>query len=344
MAIIGALVLVACPAGTSAETAERLTLIALDDSGAPAGSSAHMTFSRELAARSAGRLEVEIQPASVAGERSGNPSRSIKHAVAAGKFALGEVLLSALVRESSLFAFADIPFLAFGFEEADHLMQLARPAIEARLAEDGLMLAYLVPEAPLGLYAANEIETVEQLRGLRSDGAGVHARVAELTGAVSLPEATPPGVRGELHWASVADAAGVASRLAALPRKATGGLQMPVFYDLHHARGMRAVVMGRARFERLTAAERAAVDAARRVAETFAGHEAVAAHTAALAGAGLAALAVRQPSPALVEGLRIIGLQMSREWATGAGADGLAILAAWLAARGNASGGADQPR
>ncbi len=82
------------------------------------------------------------------------------------------------------------------------LYKASKPAIEKKLAAQGLMLLFAVPWAPQGIYAKKDLNTIEDMKGLkwRSYNVGT-AQIGELVGAQSvtiqaaeLPQALATGV------------------------------------------------------------------------------------------------------------------------------------------------------
>ncbi len=95
-----------------------------------------------------------------------------------------------------------MPFLATSFPDAKKLYTASKAAIEKKLAAQGIKLLFMVPWAPQGIYAKKDINTVEDMKGLkwRSYNVGT-ARIGELLGAQSvtiqaaeLPQALATGV------------------------------------------------------------------------------------------------------------------------------------------------------
>ena len=95
-----------------------------------------------------------------------------------------------------------VPFLATSFDQAKKLYAAQKPALEKKLAGQGLMLLYTVAWPPQGIFAKKDINSVEDMKGLkwRSYNVGT-ARIAEIVGAqpvtvqaAELPQALATGV------------------------------------------------------------------------------------------------------------------------------------------------------
>ena len=82
------------------------------------------------------------------------------------------------------------------------LWKASKPAIEKKLAAQGIMVLFAVPWAPQGIYAKKEINTIEDMKGLKWRAYNVGtARIGELVGAqavtiqaAELPQALATGV------------------------------------------------------------------------------------------------------------------------------------------------------
>ncbi len=111
----------------------------------------------------------------------------IKRAVQTGQAPIGERLLSAHQNENALFGFDSIPFLATSYEASDKLWEAAKPTLEEVLDEQNLVLLYAVPWPPQGIYAKKELESADDLAGVKFRSYNIAtARMAELMGAVPV--------------------------------------------------------------------------------------------------------------------------------------------------------------
>jgi TRAP-type C4-dicarboxylate transport system substrate-binding protein len=122
--------------------------------------------------------------------------------VQTGQAQVGEVLISIHENEDPLYGLDVVPFLATSYEQAKKLYEAQRPAFEKKLGAQGLMLLFAVPWGPQGIYAKKDLNTVDDMKGMRwrAYNAGT-ARIAELTGmqsvtiqAAELPQALATGV------------------------------------------------------------------------------------------------------------------------------------------------------
>jgi TRAP-type C4-dicarboxylate transport system substrate-binding protein len=108
-----------------------------------------MQFADEVRAATDGGLDITVHSAnSLFGHAE------IKDSVRRGLAPIGEILLSRLANEDPVFEVDSIPFLAASYEEAEALWAASRPAVEARLADQGLTLLFAVPWPGQSLFCA----------------------------------------------------------------------------------------------------------------------------------------------------------------------------------------------
>jgi TRAP-type C4-dicarboxylate transport system substrate-binding protein len=136
-------------------------------------------FAEDVAQRTGGQLQVRVHPGgslAKAGE--------IRAAVAEGRIAMGEVFGPSLGALHPVFALDALPFLATNYESARRLWNMVRPLAEKRAGSQGLSVLMSVPWPPQGLFAAREIRTVGDFKGLamRENSPPVK-RLAEILGA-----------------------------------------------------------------------------------------------------------------------------------------------------------------
>ena len=156
-----------------------------------------MDFAKDVSDATGGKLQVTVHAAA-----SLFKAPEIKRAVQTGQAQMGEVLLSIHENEDPLYGIDIVPFLATSYGQSRKLWKVTRPAIEKRLAAQGMMVLMGVPWGPQGIYAKKDINALEDMRGLkwRSYNVGT-AKIGELVGAQSvtvqaaeLPQALATGV------------------------------------------------------------------------------------------------------------------------------------------------------
>ncbi|ERL51920.1 TRAP transporter substrate-binding protein [Halomonas huangheensis] len=113
----------------------------------------------------------------------------IKPSVRRATVEAGEVFLSILSNESTVFELDTLPGLAGSYDEAWQLWQASKPAIEQLFADQGLMPLYAVPWPSQGIYTDFELNDPSQFKGLRMRAPNINTqRLAENLG--SLPTET----------------------------------------------------------------------------------------------------------------------------------------------------------
>jgi TRAP-type transport system periplasmic protein len=253
----------------------------------------------------------------------------IKRAVRSGIAPIGEVLISLAANEDPIFGLDSIPFLATSYDEARKLYEAQRPALEEKLAEEGLMLLYSVPWPPQGIYATREIASVEDLEGLRfrtyNPGTG---RIAALSGAtpvqVEVPDLPTAFSTGRVEATITSPATGVDSKFWDF---------LSYYHDTQAWLPRNMVFVNKAAFEALDEDVQQAVLEAAAAAEErgwAASEEVTVTATRQLGENGINVIV---PSEALSAGFQEIGAQIAQEWAEEAGERGAAVLEAFEALR-----------
>ncbi|CAN5668688.1 TRAP transporter substrate-binding protein [soil metagenome] len=108
----------------------------------------------------------------------------IKRAVQGGQAQMGEILMANFQNEWQIFGVDGLPFLADSYDESAKLYKAQKPALEKKLAEQGMMLLYAVPWPPQGIYVKKPIASAADLKGVKWRAYSPStARIAELVGA-----------------------------------------------------------------------------------------------------------------------------------------------------------------
>ncbi|MEQ1616478.1 MAG: TRAP transporter substrate-binding protein, partial [Hyphomicrobiaceae bacterium] len=245
--------------------------------------------------------------------------------VATGQAQIGEVLASIHENEDPMFGIDTVPFLVTSFEAAAKLDKASRPAIEKKLASQGLMLLMVVPWGPQGFYFKQEINKVEDMKGIkfRSYNAGT-ARIAELAGmqsvtiqAAELPQALATGV------------------VTSFISSGSTGYDSKVWESLTHWYDTQAWIprnltfVNKAAFDALPKDQQEALVKTAKVAEARGwklAQEKAVWYVTELKAKGLKVL---PPSPELSVGLKKFGEDLTAGWIKKAGADGQAVIDAY---------------
>jgi TRAP-type C4-dicarboxylate transport system substrate-binding protein len=277
-------------------------------------------FAKDVAEASGGKLQITVHPGA-----SLYSAPEIKRVVQIGQAKVGEVLISFHENEDPMFGIDVVPFLATSFEGARKLWTASKPAIETKLAAQGLKILFAVPWPPQGIYAKKQIDTLADMKGLfwRAYNAGT-TRIAEIVGAhpvtvqaADLPRALSTGLINAFMTSS---ATGYDSK---------AWETMAYFYDAQAWIPKNITFVNAAAFEQLDKPTQAALLNAAATAETRGwamSQQRNRWYTEQLAKNGLK---VVQPGDALGSGLRQVGEQLTAEWLRKAGDEGWAVIEAY---------------
>jgi len=277
-------------------------------------------FAKDISDATGGKLVVTIH-----GGASLFKGPEIKRAVATGQAQMGEVLISILENENPIYGIDVVPFLATSFPEEMKLWKASRPAIEKHLAAQGIMVLFGVPWGPQGIYSKKEINTIEDMKGLKWRAYNVGtARIGEMVGAqavtvqaAELPQALATGVVNSFMSSG---ATGYDSKVWET---------LTYFYDTRAWIPKNVTFMNKAAFDALDKPTQEAVLKAAKVAEergwkmwenkTEWYHEEIAKK----------GMKVLKPSKALEDGFKKIGEQLTADWLKKAGAEGQQVVDAY---------------
>ena len=277
-------------------------------------------FAKDVAAATNNKLQITVHPAA-----SLFKAPEIKRAVQTGQAQIGEVLISLHENEDPIFGVDVIPFLATSYPEAKKLWEASKPLIAKKLDAQGLMLLFAVPWAPQGIYAKKDINTVEDMKGLKWRAYNVGtARIGELVGAqvvtvqaADLPQALATGVVNAF----------ITSAATGYDSKAWESVDH--FYDTQAWIPKNVTFVNKAAFAALDKATQEAVLKAAAAAETRGWKMWQEKSGWYLAQLKSHNMKVQPPSPQLKAGLKKIGDQLTADWLKKAGKDGEAVIAAY---------------
>ncbi|HEX7641939.1 MAG TPA: TRAP transporter substrate-binding protein [Burkholderiaceae bacterium] len=140
-------------------------------------------FAADVKSDTGGALDIAVHPsgsllkpaAIFGGVKDGKPAQ------------LGEIIMSNLSQEDVAFGLDSLPFFVGGYDDAQTLWRLSRPAVEKALDARGLLLLYATPWPPQNLYADRPIDTPADFHGLRMRDYGPSTeRLAQLMGVGSV--------------------------------------------------------------------------------------------------------------------------------------------------------------
>jgi TRAP-type C4-dicarboxylate transport system substrate-binding protein len=218
-----------------------------------------------------------------------------------------------------------VPFLATSFPEAKKLYQASKAHIEKKLDSQGMKLLFAVPWAPQGIYANKELNSIDDMKGLKWRAYNVGtSRIGELVGAQSvtvqaaeLPQALATGVVNSF----------MSSGGTGYDSKVWETLKY--FYDTQAWIPKDYTFVNKAAFEGLDKATQDAILKAAATAEERGWkmwQDKAQWYLDQLSAKGMK---VAPPSKALADGFKKVGAQLTEDWLKKAGADGKAIVDAY---------------
>jgi len=274
-------------------------------------------FAKVVADATGGKLQITVH-----GNASLFKAPEIKRAVQTGQAQAGEVLMSLHENEDPVYGLDVVPFLATSFDQAKKLWDVQKPAVEKKLSSQGLMLLFAVPWPPQGIFAKKDINTVDDLKGVkwRSYNPGT-ARIAELVGAqpvtvqaADLPQALATGV---VNTFMTSGATGYDSKVWE---------SLSHFYDTQAWIPKNLTFVNKAAFDALDKPTQEAILKAAKTAEERGwktAQEKTKWYVDQMTAKGMK---VQPPSAELKTGLQKVGEQLTQDWLKKAGSDGQAIV------------------
>jgi len=274
-------------------------------------------FAKDVADATGGKLQITVH-----GNASLFKAPEIKRAVQTGQAQAGEVLMSLHENEDPVYGLDVVPFLATSFDQAKKLWDVQKPAVEKKLSSQGLMLLFAVPWPPQGIFAKKDINTVDDLKGVkwRSYNPGT-ARIAELVGAqpvtvqaADLPQALATGV---VNTFMTSGATGYDSKVWE---------SLSHFYDTQAWIPKNLTFVNKAAFDALDKPTQEVILKAAKTAEERGwktAQEKTKWYVDQMTAKGMK---VQPPSAELKTGLQKVGEQLTQDWLKKAGSDGQAIV------------------
>lgn len=277
-------------------------------------------FAKDVEAATGGKLQITVHPGAALFK-----APEIKRAVASGQAQMGEVLISLHENEDPVFGIDVVPFLATSFADSLKLYKASKAAVEKKLDSQGVKLLFMVPWAPQGVYTKKELNTIEDMKGLKWRAYNVGtARLGELLGmqsvtiqAAELPQALATGVVNSF----------MSSGGTGYDSKAWETLTH--FYDVQAWIPKDATFVNKAAFDALDKPTQEAILKAAATAEARGWkmwEEKTNWYLDQLKAKGMK---VQAPSPALAAGFKKAGETLTADWLKKAGADGQAIIDAY---------------
>jgi TRAP-type C4-dicarboxylate transport system substrate-binding protein len=277
-------------------------------------------FANDVRKATGGKLDITVHPGA-----SLFKVPEIKRAVQTGQAPIGELLMSVMENEDAIYGVDVVPFLATSYADSEKLWKAAKPVVEKKLAAQGLTVLYAVPWPPQGIYAKKDINTIEDMKGLkfRAYNAGT-ARIAELVGAQPVT----------IQAAELAQALATGVVNSFISSGSTGR-DTKVWESLTHWYDTQAwlpndiTFVNTAALNKLDAATKKALMGAAAAAEARGRKLSIEEADSAKAALVQNGMKVQPPSPALASGFRKIGDMLTEDWLKKAGADGKAVVDAY---------------
>lgn len=277
-------------------------------------------FANEVDKATGGKLRITVHA-----NASLFKAPEIKRAVQSGQAQIGEVLLVNFENEWPVFGLDGIPFLATGYKDAFKLYQAQKPALEKKLAEQGMMLLFTVAWPPQGLYVNKEVQSVADMRRVKWRAYSPStARIADLIGAqpvtVQAAELSQALATGAVQSYMSSGSTGYDTKTYE---------HIKYWYDTQAWLPKNAVFVNRKAFDALDKPTQDALLKVGAAAETRGwkvSEEKNDWYKKALAEKGMR---IMQPSTKLVQDFRQVGSVMLEDWMKKAGPEGKGVVDAF---------------
>ena len=278
-------------------------------------------FAKNVTDKSGGKLTIVTHPGG-----SLFKGGEIFRAVRTGQAPIGERFMSALGKEDPLLEVDSQPFLATNYGAAMRLYNASKPEIIKGLDSKGLVFLYAVPWPAQGLYSKKEINSIEDLKGLKFRAYNsATIRIAELTGMAPT----------KIEAAEISQAFSTGAVESMITSPTTGKNKkiwengVGYFYDIAAWFPKNMVIANKDAWNKLDAATQKLVMSEAAKAEKKGWDLSKKGNKddkKALADAGMK---VGKVNSALKKHFEEVGATMSKEWAERAGSRGQSVLAAY---------------
>ena len=277
-------------------------------------------FANDVDKASGGKLKITVHS-----NASLFKATEIKRAVQGGQAQAGEILLANFQNEWQIFGTDGLPFLADSYDTSMKLYKAQKPALEKKLAEQGMQLLYTVAWPPQGIYAKKPINSAADLKGIKWRAYSPStARIAELVGAqpvtVQAAEFSQALATGVVESTMTSGATGVDSKLYE---------HLKYYYDAQAWLPKNAVIVNKAAFDALDAATKQALKKAAADAEVRGWAASKNVNTKTLETLKANGMQIATPSAQLKADMQKVGDVMLKEWLAKAGPEGQAIIDAY---------------
>jgi TRAP-type C4-dicarboxylate transport system substrate-binding protein len=277
-------------------------------------------FAADVDKATAGKLKITVHA-----NASLFKAPEIKRAVQGGQAQAGEVLLVNFENEWPIFGIDGLPFLADSYDEAVKLYKLSKPAIDKKLAEQGLMAIYMVAWPPQGIYSKKPLNSVADMKGLKWRAySPATAKIAELVGA--QPVTIQAAELSQALATNVIESY-ISSGSTGYDTKTYEHVKL--FYDTQAWLPKNAVLVNRAAFNALDKATQDGLLKAAAEAETRGWKISQEKNTWYYEQLKARGMSILKPSPQFAAELKKVGDTMVADWLKKAGPEGQAIVDAY---------------
>jgi TRAP-type transport system periplasmic protein len=279
-----------------------------------------MQFAADVDKATAGKLKITVHS-----NASLFKAPEIKRAVQGGQAQMGEILLANYQNEWQIFGTDGLPFLADSYEESAKLYKAQKPALEKKLAEQGMMLLYAVAWPPQGIYVKKPISSAADLKGVKWRAySPATARIAELVGAqpvtVQAAELSQAMATGVVESYMSSGSTGYDTKTYE---------HIKYWYDTQAWLPKNGVLMNKAAFDALDKPTQAAVSKAGADAEARGWITSRAKNTEYIDLLKKNGMNIMPPPAQLKADMKKVGDTMLKEWLEKAGPEGQAVVDAY---------------
>ncbi|UZD54627.1 TRAP transporter substrate-binding protein [Caldimonas aquatica] len=278
-------------------------------------------FAKDIEQATGGKLQITVHP-----NGSLFKAPEIKRAVQGAQAQMGEILLAAYQNEWQIFGLDALPFLATSYAEARKLYQAQKPALQKKLADQGIMLLYSVAWPPQGIYSKKPLNSLADLKGSKWRAYSPStARIAELVGAqpvtVQAAELSQAMATGVVESFMTSGATGYDSKAYE---------HIKYYYNTQAWLPKNAVIVNKKAFDALDKPTQEAILKAAAAAEERGWKTSAAKDQEYLDLLKKNGMNIVEPSPQMKTEMRkVVGEPMLKEWLDKAGPEGKAIVEAF---------------
>ena len=250
----------------------------------------------------------------------------IKRAVQGGQAQIGEILLANYQNEWQIWGVDGMPFLADSYDESMKLYKITKPVMDKKLGEQGMSMLYSVPWPPQGIYVKKPIASAADLKGVKWRAySPATSRIAELVGAqpvtVQAAELSQAMATGVVESYMSSGSTGVNTKTYE---------HIKYWYDTQAWLPKNAVLVNKAALDALDAPTKQALLKAAGDAETRGWAASRKENTDSIDILKKNGVNILAPSPQLKADMKKVGDTLLKEWLEKSGAEGKAIVDAFL--------------